>query len=78
MDNIDPATRSAVMARIRSKNTMPKMAVRCALFWTSSEQIYLCHILSNQLKHSMAAAAFDKGHDAGRGLPGVIRPHAQL
>lgn len=31
MDNTDPATRSAVMARIRSKDTAPEMAVRRAL-----------------------------------------------
>ncbi len=31
MDNTDPATRSAVMSRIRSRDTKPEMAVRRAL-----------------------------------------------
>ena len=31
MDNTDPATRSAVMSRIRSRNTKPEMAVRRTL-----------------------------------------------
>ena len=34
MDNTDPATRSAVMSRIRSKDTKPEMAVRRALHAT--------------------------------------------
>src|SRR4051812_3249076 len=32
VDSIDPATRSAVMARVRSKNTRPELIVRKLLF----------------------------------------------
>ncbi len=42
-DKIDPATRSRIMARVRSKNTGPELTLRRAL-WAAGIRGWRCHV----------------------------------
>lgn len=44
-DNVDQATRSRIMSRVRAKNTRPEMTLRRAL-WAAGLRGYRCHLRS--------------------------------